>query len=187
MRDAISPTDMLGASLSMGGTVAETVEAHGVYHAELIGADGAVWWTDTIDNLVTAAGKNDLLDKYLAGATYTAAPRMGLKGAGTAVVADTMGSHAGWSELGGANAPAYSGNRPVPAFAAASAGAKATSAAVSFVFTSGGTVAGAFLVMAGLATKDDTTGVLYSAGDFAGGSRTVQTGDTLNITYTASA
>ena len=141
-------------------------------------------WAEVFPNVVTDVGARDILDKYLAGSTYTAAIVMGLKGTGTAVVGDTMASHASWSEVGGTNAPAYSGNRPTPAFSAASSRSKQTSSAVSFTFTSGGTVAGCFINQGGSATKDNTTGILVSAGDFTGGSKTVANTDVLNVTYT---
>ena len=186
MNDALSATANAGASMIMGSGALEAAEANGRYIVECFDADGNVRWVDEIENLVTTAGKNFALDTLLAGSAYTASVVMGLKGAGTAVVGDTMASHASWTEVGGANAPAFTGNRPVPAFSTASAGAKATSAAVAFAFTSGGTVAGCFIVLAGSATKDNTTGTLYSAGDFSGGNRTVANGDTLNVTYSAS-
>lgn len=140
-------------------------------------------WRDVAYNLVTTVGGNDILDKYLAGSTYTATPKMGLKGTGTAVIGDTQASHASWLEQGLANAPVYTGNRPTPAFSAAAAKVKATSAAVNFAFTSGGTVFGCFINNGGSATKDDTTGILVSAGDFSGGSKVVANTDQLNVTY----
>jgi hypothetical protein len=140
-------------------------------------------WQDSIYNLVTTVGKNDMLDKYLAGSAYTASVVMGLKGSGTAAAGDTQASHSGWSEVGGANAPAYSGNRPTPSFSAASGGVKQTSASVSFTFTSGGTVAGCFINLGGSATKDSTTGILFSAGDFSGGSKTVAASEVLNVSW----
>ena len=140
-------------------------------------------WTDEINNVVTTVGKNLGLDTILAGSGYTAAVVMGLKGAGTAVAADTMASHGAWLEVGLANAPAYTGNRPTPSFSSAAAGVKQTSAAVAFTFTSGGTVAGCFITLAGSATKDNTTGTLLSAGDFTGGNKTVANTDVLNVTY----
>ena len=140
-------------------------------------------WEDEIVNVVTTVGKNLTLDTVLAGSAYTASAVMGLKGAGTAVAGDTMASHGAWVEVGLANAPAYSGNRPVPAFSAASAGVKQTSTAAAFTFTSGGTVAGCFIVLAGSATKDTTSGTLLSAGDFSGGNKVVASTDVLNVTY----
>ena len=143
---------------------------------------------DTFPNIVTDAGSRDLLDKYFKGAAYTQTMRMGLKGVGVAVVGDTQASHASWLEQGLANAPTYTGNRPSQTFnAATGAGAGARSSATPtqvFAITSTGTVSGCFINNGGSATKDDTTGILFSAGDFTGGTRGVINGDSLNSTYT---
>lgn len=144
-------------------------------------------WADEIKNLVTTVGKTEILEKYLAGSAYTAAVVMGLKGTGAAAVGDTQASHAGWLEVGTANAPTYTGPRKTPSFSAASAGSKTTSAAVAFAITGAGTVAGCFINQGGSSAIDNTTGTLYSAGDFTGGSKTVDNGDTINVTYTATA
>ena len=179
-------TASMSAAIAIAAGAAEQAHAHGRYVVECRDADGNVKWNDTIENIVVNQGKNFALDTLLAGSAYTAAVVMGLKGTGTAVVGDTQASHAGWLEVGLANAPAYSGSRKTPAFSAAASGSKQTSTAVSFGFTSGGTVAGCFINLAGAATIDGTTGNLYSAGDFTGGSKTVANGDTLQVTWTGS-
>jgi hypothetical protein len=143
-------------------------------------------WEDEIENLITNVGANDILDKYLKGSSYTQTIRMGLKGTGSAANADTQASHAGWLEQGGTNAPTYTGNRPSITMGSAS-GRSSVSPATSFAITSSGTVFGCFINNGGSATKDDTSGVLFSAGDFTGGSRAVANLDTLQVTYTLSA
>lgn len=163
----------------------EELRVHGRFEAVCYGPDGREKWRDHIDNLVTTVGKNDLLDKYLKGSAYTQTFRMGLKGAGTAVVGDTQSSHAGWNEVGLANAPTYTGNRQSVTMGSASAGSS-VSPTQTFAITSSGTVAGCFTNNGGSATKDDTTGVLFSAGDFSGGSKTVASGDSIVVTYTLS-
>ena len=55
---------------------------------------------------------------------------------------------------------------------------------MTYAFTSSGTVAGAFLNLAGSATKDNTTGTLFSAGNFTGGDKVVASSDTIDVTYT---
>lgn len=145
-------------------------------------------WADTAENVVCTIGKNLALDTYLAGSAYTVVgPYMFLinTNASSAVAGDTMGSHAAWLEVGGSNAPAYSGTRKTCAWSAASAGSKALSAALSFAFSSGGTVGGCGIVFGSGAvnTLDSTAGTLYSAGAFTGGSKIVGNGDTLNVSY----
>ena len=180
------------ATVTRGSGTEESCSAEGRYHVSCIGADGAVKWSDDFDNLVTTAGKNLALDAFLAGAAYTVVgPFLGLISSTsfTAVAsADVMTSHAGWLEAGIANAPTYSSGRKTAAWSAATTGSKAFSAAASFTMTGAGTVQGAFLVLGtgAVNTGDSTTGTLYSAGAFSAGSKTVASGDVLNVSYTAS-
>jgi hypothetical protein len=185
--DRLDPAESSAAAMIPGPNriTAEVLSARGRFEAVCIGPDGQEKWRDHINNLVTTVGKNDILDKYLAGSAYTQTVVMGLKGTGTAVVGDTQASHAGWLEQGLANAPTYTGNRKAVTFSAASAGSK-VSTVQAFAITSSGTVFGCFINNGGSSTKDDTTGVLFSAGDFSGGSKAVTNGDTINVTYTLS-
>jgi hypothetical protein len=183
MKDAASLTDHCHAWVERKSDQRESCGIKGRYDVVCIGPDGKVKWTDYILNVITTGGKNDVLDKYLLGAAYTQTIRMGLKGAGAAVAGDTQAAHAGWLEVGLANAPTYTGNRKDVAMGAAAAGVS-TSPTQAFAITSAGTVAGCFINNGGSATKDDATGVLYSAGDFVGGNKVVGNGDTLNVVYT---
>ena len=181
--DKMTATDMVQASTKYNTMPEDTMSIQGYYSAVCYSVDGFVKWSDDIQNLVTTVGKNLTLDTIL-GNSAAGAVVMGLKGVGTAAVTDTQASHPTWLEVGLANAPTYSGNRPTPSFSAASAGSKTTSSAVSFSITGTGTVAGCFINIGGSATKDSTTGTLFSAGDFSS-SKAVVNGDTIAVTYTA--
>ena len=181
--EKMTATDKVEAVTKYNTMPEDTMSIHGSYHAVCYDAQGNVKWEDDIKNLVTTVGKNLTLDTIL-GNSAAGAVVMGLKGTGTAVAADTQSSHASWLEVGLANAPAYSGNRPTPSFSSAAAGSKTTSSAVSFSMTSTGTVAGCFINIGGSATKDSTTGTLFSAGDFSS-SKAVVNGDTIAVSYTA--
>jgi hypothetical protein len=168
------------------GSFTESAHATGVYTATCIDCSGNVKWTEDFRNVVTTQGKNYLLDQLFS-ASSTNVFRMGLKGAGTESGTGTYASHAAWVEI-----TAYTGTRGTPTFSAASASSKSTSVAVSFTINGNATVAGCFLVMAPtlttLGTVNDTSAtgaVLYSAGDFTV-SKVVSSGDTLNVSYTAS-
>lgn len=182
--------DVVDATVTRSAGQTDNVLAAGVYSAECYGADGSLKWSDTFHNLTTNVGRQDLLQKYFITNAGPGAILMGLKGTGTAVVADTQASHASWSEVGAANAPTYSGTRKTPTFTTvttANPAVLATATAVVFTMTGSGNVAGAFINVGGSSTIDNTTGVLFSAGDFTGGSKTVSSGDTINVTYTLSA
>lgn len=139
-------------------------------------AAGNIKWVEENSNLVTTVGKTDIIDKYFKGSSYTGAFYMGLKGAGTIAVGDTLASHAGWTE-----STPYSGNRPAITFGTTSAGSN-TATAVSYSINATATVAGAFICTA----ASGTSGTLYSASDFSA-SRNVVSGDTLSVTATVSA
>jgi hypothetical protein len=184
--------DCNDASVIRGSGIGEAAEAHGRYEVECIGADGKLKWREVIENVVATVGKNLMLDTAFAGSAYTVVgPYMGLISSvsySAVAAGDTMASHSGWLEAGGANAPTYSGNRKTAVWSASSAGSKALSAALSFAITSSGTVKGAFLNFGSGAvnTKDDTNGVLWSAGTFSTGDKAVVNGDTLNVNYSTS-
>lgn len=140
-------------------------------------------WEREDANLVTNVGRNDILDKYWRGSGYTQTVVMGLKGTGSPAAGDIQASHAGWSEVGGTNAPAYTGNRKAVTMGAA-ASQSSVSPQQTFAITSSGTVSGLFMNNGGSSTKDDTTGVLVSAVNFTGGDEAVNNGDSLLVTYT---
>lgn len=146
------------------------------YAFSCVDSQGNVKWEETFENLVTTVGKTDIIDKYFKGSGYTAAFYCGLKGTGSAAAGDTLASHAGWSEV-----TPYAGNRPAITFGTTTSGSN-TATAVSFSINATQTVAGAFICTA----ASGTSGTLYSAGDFSG-SRSVVSGDTLNVTLTVSA
>jgi hypothetical protein len=174
-------TEMASASLVAATGAQESSAINGYYTVECLDAQGNVKWSETIKNLVTTVGKNFMLDTTFQVSGYTSAWYLGLVDGATSPtynVANTMSSHVGWTEF-----TAYSnGTRPAPTWNAAASGSKSTTA-TSFNINGSGTVAGAFMTTD--STISGTTGTLYSAGNFTGGSRTVASGDTLNVTYTA--
>jgi hypothetical protein len=192
MDETVNATHRVDAQVTRGAWFAEEADAAGRYDCECFGPDGELKWRDTIENVVCTVGKNLALDTFLAGAAYSVVgPFMGLiSSVGYSAVAatDTMSSHPGWTEAGGANAPTYSVPRKTCAWAVASGASKALSAALLFAITSAGTIKGAFIVYGtgALNNIDSTAGVLYSAGLFSGGDKVVGNGDTLNISYSAS-
>jgi hypothetical protein len=181
-------TDIVSATTAANKPFAERVAAGGVFHVECRGADGALKWATDAPNLVVNVGLKDMNDKYFTGATYTAAWFIGLYGAGASnnpVAGDTAASHAGWTEV-----VAYSNaTRPTATFAAATTADPSviTNSASPATFNINGTttVGGAFLISN--STKSGTTGILFSAADFAApGDRAVVSGDIITVTYTFS-
>ena len=186
MNDKAITSDAVGASVTVGNSVASSIAAGGVYTVQCFDKDGNLKWEDTSHNLVVNEGLKDMNDKYFSGSAYTAAWYLGLitgPSSGTTFAAgDTLASHAGWTEFTN-----YSGNRKAITFGAATTADPSVitnPSAVQFTVTgAGGTVAGAFL--SSVATG--TAGILFSESDFqAPGDRIVAAGDVLNATYTFS-
>lgn len=178
--EKINPVDSAAVSIAANAGQTETVSITGKYVVECFDAAGNLKWEDQIKNLVVTVGKNDLLDVYFSGSSYTATWYLGLiNSGGTYAATDTMSSHPGWTE----NTDYSAGARPAPSWTSASAGSKA-STPTAFSINASATIGGAFLTTN--STKGGGTGLLYSAGNFTGGNRTVANGDTLNVTYVAS-
>lgn len=148
-----------------------------------------VKWDEYAHNTVMTVGKNQILDAALAGSAYTVTgPYMFLIGAvsySAISAADTMTSHAGWTEAGGTNAPTYTGPRKTISWSAASSGSKAPSSAPVFSMTGTGTAKGVGIVFGSgaVSTLDSTAGVILSAGLFSGGDQGVANTNTLTVTY----
>jgi hypothetical protein len=170
LHDAVSAGLTANATLDSGLGVPKFI-----YKVECFDKDGNLKWTENFENLVTTVGKTDIVDKYFKGSSYTAAWYLGLKGTGSAAAGDTLASHGGWAEV-----TPYAGNRPAITFGTTSSGSN-TASAVSYSINATQTVAGAFIA----SVNTGTSGTLYSAGDFAA-SRSVVSGDTLNVTPTVS-
>jgi hypothetical protein len=189
MEEKLEPKIEFHIGMGADATVKEESQIKGRWHIECLDADGSLIWEEDIDNVVCTVGKNVALDAFLAGAAYTVVgPFMGLISSTsfTAVnVADTMTSHAGWLEAGNANTPSYTAPRKTCAWAAATAGGKSLSAALSFAMTGTGTIQGIFLVYGtgALSTIDNTAGTLLSAGTL-GAAQPVINGNTVNASYT---
>ncbi len=162
-------------------TIAEIMKAPSItYLFEAFDATGDLKWIEEIHNLVTTVGKNDMLDKYFAGSSYTATWFIGLidNASWTAVAAgDTMASHAGWIE----SADYAEATRPAVTWSAAAAGSKAASTYAEFTINASITIRGAFLNS--ISTKSGSTGILYSAAAFSG-TRTLVNNDLLRVTPT---
>jgi hypothetical protein len=190
--------DIIEATLGTSGAVSETVGIEGSYHVECRDAEGKLKWEETIPNLVNAVGKQLMFDTLLKGAAYTVVgPFLGLIAttSPTFAAADTMVTHAGWTEyvnytVGG------SAVRGTAVFGVASSTGTtpsnvttSTATAITYLITGvGGNVTGCFLVTGtgAVNTQSSTAGTLYSAGAFSV-AKAVTAGDTVAVTYSTTA
>lgn len=147
------------------------------WEVRCVDAAGHVKWSEAKANLIVTEGLNSLLDVMFHASTQISTWYIGLKGAGTPAAADTLASHGTWTEVS-----TYSGTRPAWTEGAASSGSITNATSVDFSINGTSTVAGAFLSSA----TSGTTGTLYGVVDFAS-SRSVLSGDTLQITVTITA
>jgi len=188
------------AEISMQSNVAgtETVGIEGVYHVVCRDAEGNVKWEDQFPNLVNAVGKQLMLDTLLSGTSYTTVgPFLGLiSGASpTFTAADTMVTHAGWTEFINYTVGGSAVRGTATFTSATSTGTTPTNvttkaaAAITYTITgAGGTVGGCFLVTGpgASSTQNNTSGTLYSAGAFAT-AKVTTAGDTVSVTYSTTA
>jgi hypothetical protein len=164
----------------------------GVFKVTCFDANGNLKWEDQFHNLVVNQGLQYLNDAFFKslGSTYTAAwflgliDNVGLPSPTPYVAGDTLASH-GWTEL--APTVAYSGSRKSVTFGTPTTADPSviTNSASPSVFNiiASNVIAGAFLTN----QSSGTSGILFSEGNFTGGTKTVANGDTVNVTYTFNA
>jgi hypothetical protein len=187
------------ATMNAKATLPEFTSVEGRYQVVCRDKDGNIKWEDEFPNLVVAVGKQLLMDTLLRGSSYSVTgPFLGLtKATWTYAATDTMttvvttnsGEFTNYTVSGSAvrgtavfGASTSSGSTPSNV---------TTSAASSITYTitgAGGTIYGCFLVLGtgAVSTQSNTSGTLYSVGSFAS-SRTVTAGDTVAVTYSATA
>ena len=186
--DKTKSTDTASSGLVAGTRSGESALALGRFNFECIGADGKVKWTESVPNLVVNVGLAYMAGTALTNVAQVTSWFIGLYGAGasnTPAAADTMSSHAGWTEV----VPYSNATRVACTFVTATTAnpsvATNTASPASFNINATSTVGGAFLTSG--SAKSGTAGTLFSAVDFsAPGDRAVTSGDTLNVTYTMS-
>ena len=177
--------DSAVAQVISGRDSTETVKAGGVFEVKCFDAEGNLKWEAKEHNLVVNQGLQDMNAKYFTGSAYTATWFLGLYGSGATnnpVAGDTAASRS-FTEV-----TAYTQSvRPTCTFGTPTTNdpSQATNSASPAIFTINATtvVGGAFLISN--STKGGTTGILFSAADFAApGDRSVVSGDTITVTYT---
>jgi hypothetical protein len=186
-----SAKDQVSATLVTKPGLSDTVGAGGVYTVTCIGPDGVEKWSDTFHNLVMNGGLANMNGVYFASGAQSTTWYLGLvtgPGSGTTYSAtDTLASHGSTGAGGWTENTDYtpSGRKAVTFGSATSANPSVISnsaSPTSFSMNGTATIAGAFLCN----VSTGTSGVLFSAGDFTGGDKSVASGDTLNVTYTFS-
>ena len=153
------------------------------YHVVCRNRDGEIMWAEDVDNLVTTAGVNKLLDTTFKTGLTTPAWYAGLIKGGVAptfAVADTMAAHAGWTEIAGTDVSQANRQTWTPGTISGGSVDNSASQAVYNVLTSI-TLQGLFMVDNN--TLGGTTGTLYGEAAFAT-PQAVQNGYTVNVTAT---
>lgn len=182
--------DQVSAGLITNPTAGDMVGAGGVYTVSCVGPDGVEKWSDTFHNLVMNGGLANMNSVYFVSGSQSVSWYLGLvtgPGSGTTYSAtDTLASHGVTGSGGWTENTDYSGNRKLVTFGSATTANPSvvtnSASPSSFTMTGTATIAGAFLCN----VASGTSGVLFSAGDFTGGDKSVASGDTLNVTYTFS-
>jgi hypothetical protein len=186
--DKAKSVDAVSSGLICGVRPEESARAMGKFKIQCLDKNGNLKWEAEEKNLVVNVGL-----AYMAGSALTSVAAIttwyiGLYGAGasnTPAAADTMSSHAGWTEV----VPYSNATRVAATFVTATTANPSvvtnSASPASFTINATSTVGGAFLTSG--SAKSGTAGTLFSASDFTSpGDRAVTSGDTLNVTYTMS-
>lgn len=184
----MNPFDMVSkanVSLSRNRETKDKMPLSGRFQIEHLDKDGNVKGTYDFPNDITNQGKNDIFDIMFSDGTQIANSSwfIGLisnSGYSALAAADTMASHAGWTEFTG-----YTQATRVAWGAGEPASQSITNASpATFDVNASGTVKGVFVVSN--STKGGTTGRLWATALFST-DVPVTNGDQLRVTYTVSA
>ena len=156
-----------------------SLQLQGRWKAECYGDDGKLKWVEEVPNGITDIGINAILDIAFRNQTQIATWYAGLidnSGFTALAAADTMASHAGWSE-----SVAYSdANRITWSTIAAASRLITNTTTMDFSINATATINGIFITSDN--TKSGTSGTLWSTASFST-TRSVVNGDTLRLTY----
>ena len=186
--EKLKATDTVSSGLTCNTKTGEDAKATGLFEIKCHDKDGNLKWEAQSKNLVVNVGLAYMAGTALTSTTQITTWYLGLYGAAASnnpAAADTMSSHAGWTEV-----VAYSNATRVAAtFVAATTANPSvvtnTASPATFNINGTTTVGGAFLTSG--SAKSGTAGTLFSAADFGSpGDRSVVNSDTLSVTYTFS-
>jgi hypothetical protein len=175
----------MNPNLSSYPGLVDTMRPAGKFHVQQV-RGGKVINEFDVSNGITDAGMNALLEAMFHSGSQITTWYIGLvdnAGFSAFAGADTMASHAGWSE-----SSAYSnGTRPQWTCGAAASRQITNAVTVDFnMNTNGTTIKGLFICGGtGASTKGGSTGTLWSAAAF-GSTVALNSGDVLKVTYTLS-
>lgn len=151
-----------------------------------VGPDGEVKWIDDAKNGVTNAGLDDLLNTYFSHGSTKAAWYIGIidnanYASLSAADTNTSGGHPTWIEC-----TAYTNANRLAWGPGTSSGQSIVNAATcDFAMNATKSIRGLFLISENT-IGGTTTGLLWSTALFSGGVKSVDSGDTLKVTYTIS-
>lgn len=185
MQHKAKSTDSVAGSVAQFKDFHEGARGGGTFHFKCFDKDGNLKWEDAAKNIVVNVGLQDMNEQYFKGSGYTANWYIGLvngpNSGNTYAAADTLASHAGWTE----NTDYSGGNRITAVFGTATTADPSvidnSGSVAVFSITGTATIAGAFLTVT--QDRSSTSGLLFSVSAFTGGDRAVISGDTLNVTY----
>lgn len=183
MRTRLKTKDSATARINAKNYPLDGILVRGRYQVVCRSAGGVIKWVEDCHNLVTNEGIDYVMRSSLLGSgveTQIGTWYVGLvSSTPTIAAADTMSSHAGWTEV---HTQYSQSNRVTWTGADTGVGTASNSASVAvFSITGSVTVGGCFLTSNN--TKNGTTGKLFSAVAFSGGNRAVVNTDSLEVTY----
>ena len=177
MNSKFSCRDIAEARVISRPVCMDSFKMHNPVEIKCYDKDGNLKWEELNHNFCTDEGMDLMLNVMFHGTAAIGTWYVGLAGAGTKAITNTLASHAAWTEV-----TAYAGTRP--AFVEGAASGKSISNAgnvASYTMNGSATVAGAFLA----SVTSGTSGTMFAVVDFAT-PRSVASTDIITVQYTLS-